>query len=137
MMTLAVSCRVHCSCGPQEGWLLRPSPHITSRPCFLPPVPLHSKGLGQAAVLHMAGAGASVLRGHSYHHPGLVGAISTGKDVSPRLSVLRIASLSPAQTDSSGVEVIGQALECPVFSRDHVAGECHRGRLCGGIECGF
>lgn len=60
---------------PMKGWLL------VSR--FLPLVPRDSEGLGQAAVLHVAGVGTSVRRGDFHHHPGLVSAIFTEMTVSP------------------------------------------------------
>lgn len=136
LLALAGIARVHMAPVPQQGHLLGRSPNVASHPQFLQPCPRDSEGLGQAAVLHVARVRGSVLRGDPHHHPGLVRAISTGKNVSPRLSLLCSTSASPAQTDSSWVEVIGQALEGPVLSWGHVAGDRHGGRGCGGTERG-
>lgn len=65
----------HLSHVPKKGGLLVCRPQVAFSSCFLPLIPWDIEGLGQAAVLNVAGVGASVLRGDLHHHPGLVRAI--------------------------------------------------------------
>lgn len=102
--------RAHLSHVSKKGWLLVLRPWGAFTPCFLLLFPRDSEGLGQAAVLNMAGVGASVFRGDLHHHPGLVRVTFT-EIISPWLSLHHTAGPSPVQTDWWWVKVVGQALE--------------------------